>query len=350
MATTIEISNLSKSYTKGKQVLRPLDLTIQGGELFFLLGPSGCGKSTLLRILSGLLEPDAGSHIAFNGQDITNLPPEKRRAAMVFQNYALWPHLTVFENVAFGLKAAKKPASEVKKAVMEALELVKLTEFAERKIPSLSGGQQQRVALARAIAVKPAVLLLDEPLSNLDARLRDAMRTEIHRIVKASQLTAVYVTHDRKEALATADRLAVLHNGVLQQCGTPRQMYLQPANAFVAEFLGETNILSATILPNGKLSTPIGELTTAQAVNFPADTQVKVLFRPEQLIESTNSNAMNVFDAQIVGETYLGEYSSYTLKSGETQLKYTRLSPPENAVNNKLKLSIPAAGLCVVKE
>ena len=225
--TKVTISGLCKAYQPEHPILQSLDLTIASGELFFLLGPSGCGKSTLLRILAGLITPDRGT-IRFNDTDVTALPPEKRQATMVFQNYALWPHLTVFENVAFGLRVAGADNRTIKREVAAALDLVRLGDCADRRTPSLSGGQQQRVALARALAVNPAVLLLDEPLSNLDARLRDEMRLEIRRITKERGLTAIYVTHDRREALSMADRMAVLEGGRISQMGRPDELYRRP--------------------------------------------------------------------------------------------------------------------------
>ena len=193
----VELKGISKAYTPGKPVLHPLDLTVNPGELFFLLGPSGCGKSTLLRLLAGFISPDSGT-ILFDGKDISATAPEKRNTGLVFQNYALWPHMTVFENVAFGLDTRKIRGEERKRKVNDALNMVQMNDFADRKPASLSGGQQQRVALARALAFRPGLLLLDEPLSNLDAKLRDSMRIEIRRICKEAGLTAIYVTHDRK--------------------------------------------------------------------------------------------------------------------------------------------------------
>ena len=238
------IEKLTKSYDGSTQVLNGVDLHIASGEMVFLLGPSGCGKSTLLRILAGLVNADSG-RILFDGCDIMSLPPEKRRAAMVFQNYALWPHLNVFENVAFGLRMEKRPAAEIEKRVMEALEQVQMSHYVRGAVTQLSGGQQQRVALARALAVDPALLLLDEPLSNLDANLRDTMRKEIKRICSERNLTALYVTHDRREALSMADRAGVMHNGKLTQIGTPDEIYNHPSNGFTARFLGDVNHLPA---------------------------------------------------------------------------------------------------------
>ena len=239
----VTIEKLTKSYDGTTRVLDGVDLHINQGELVFMLGPSGCGKSTLLRILAGLVPADSGT-ISFDGRNIMSLPPEKRRAAMVFQNYALWPHLTVFENVAFGLRMEKRPKQEIELRVTEALEQVRMREFAKSAVTRLSGGQQQRVALARALAVDPALLLLDEPLSNLDANLRDTMRREIKRICTERKLTALYVTHDRREALSMADRAGVMHKGKLSQIGTPDEIYNHPADGFTARFLGDVNRLA----------------------------------------------------------------------------------------------------------
>ena len=319
MSVSISIAGIAKSYVKGKTVLAPLDLEIAAGEFFFLLGPSGCGKSTLLRILSGLLEADGGS-ISFNGRRIDGLDPEKRRAAMVFQNYALWPHLSVYENVAFGLKSAKIPKKEIREKVMEALELVRMADYADRRVPSLSGGQQQRVALARAVVVSPAVLLLDEPLSNLDARLRDVMRAEIRRVTKERGLTAIYVTHDRKEAMAMADRMAVLNEGKLAQVGTPEELYRNPATRFVAEFLGDVNFFPAEIAD--------GKATCAQGVfELAADNAFcgrgTLAFRPESLRPAEAGDTKNRLRARVVERIYAGESTQYLLDAGGVEVRYS---------------------------
>ncbi len=211
------------------------DLLIEPGELFFLLGASGCGKTTLLRCIAGLETPTSGA-IHFGDRDVTNMPPHKREAAMVFQSYALWPHLTVGQNIAFGLEERKVPKPEIKRRVEEALEMVQLPGYGDRSIDQMSGGQQQRVSLARALVVKPKCLLLDEPLSNLDAQLRVEMRREIRRIVKENGLTGIYVTHDQEEALAMADRMAVLTRGKIGQIGTPEEIYRAPAQRLRREF------------------------------------------------------------------------------------------------------------------
>ncbi len=229
------------------QALADISLKVESGEMFFLLGASGCGKTTLLRCIAGLEIPTSGK-ILFGNQEVTKMPPHKREAAMVFQSYALWPHLTVGQNIAFGLEERKVPKAEIKRRVDEALEMVKLPGFGERSIDQMSGGQQQRVSLARALVVKPKCLLLDEPLSNLDAQLRVEMRREIRRIVKENGLTGIYVTHDQEEALAMADRMAVLHAGTISQVGAPETIYRSPRSAYVANFIGETNLISGNVL------------------------------------------------------------------------------------------------------
>src|SRR5687767_13827597 len=243
--TEVVLERVTKTF--GATVaLADVDLRVASGELFFLLGPSGCGKSTLLRLIAGLLEP-TGGRILFNGKDVTPLRTESRNAVMCFQSYALWPHMTVEENVRFGLEVRKTPAAEQAKRVAEAIRLVQLDALAQRKPNQLSGGQQQRVALARALVVKPDCLLLDEPLSNLDAKLRLDMRSEIRRICRTAGLTAIYVTHDQKEALSIADRMAILNHGKIEQIGKPQDLYRRPDSRFIANFMGESNFLDAHV-------------------------------------------------------------------------------------------------------
>ncbi|HIO19477.1 MAG TPA: ABC transporter ATP-binding protein, partial [Phycisphaerales bacterium] len=239
--TAIALRGLTKKY-ESTLAVDAIDLTIESGELFFLLGPSGCGKTTLLRMLAGFIDPTAGN-ILFGDKEVTHTPPNKRNTGMVFQSYALWPHMTVVQNVGYGLKIRKNSATQQRKKAIEALEVVHMGHLAERKPNELSGGQQQRVALARAIVVEPDVLLLDEPLSNLDAKLRLEMRSEIRRICTNIGMTTVYVTHDQKEALSIADRLAILKDGQVMQVGTPKEIYQAPVTQFVAEFIGETNFV-----------------------------------------------------------------------------------------------------------
>jgi iron(III) transport system ATP-binding protein len=294
-----------------------VSLEIRPGELFFLLGPSGCGKTTLLRMVAGFIDPTSGT-IAFDGRDVTRTPPNKRNTGMVFQSYALWPHMTVAQNVAFGLEVRRVAGEERARRVGEALAAVHMDGFAQRKPNQLSGGQQQRVALARALVVRPDVLLLDEPLSNLDARLRIELRSEIRRICKESGITTVYVTHDQKEALSMADRVAILDRGRVIQLGPPAELYQRPATRFVAEFLGETNVLPGTAstgTPPTRVDTAAGVLLAAQR---PPTTAVLVSIRPEALrlrrapgVASEES----VIRGRLAEATYLGETTQYRIEA-----------------------------------
>lgn len=236
----LQLVNVSKSFGR-TQVLRNLNLVVHDRELLVLLGPSGCGKTTLLRIIGGLIEPDTGS-IVLRGKDITNLPAHKRDMGFVFQHYALFPHMTVAKNVAFGLRMRGLPSKEIERRVAEILQTVQLAGLEQRRIAQLSGGQQQRVALARALVLKPSLLLLDEPLSNLDAKLRTAVRVEIAQIQKQLGITTVFVTHDQIEAMTMGDRIVLMKDGVVQQAGPPLEIYDRPSNIFVAEFVGSPSM------------------------------------------------------------------------------------------------------------
>lgn len=263
----IEVINLTKSFGQVR-ALDSVSLSISSGEMFFLLGPSGCGKTTLLRILAGLEKPDSGT-IRFAGRDIADLPPHERGAPMVFQNYALWPHLTVKENIAFGLVERRIAGAEIEKRVRDVMEQVELGGMAARMPGQLSGGQQQRVVLARALVLNPGIILLDEPLSNLDAKLRLEMREAIEKLHKSSGITFIYVTHDQVEALSLADRMAVMSAGKINAMGTPADLYHRPPNTFCAEFLGEANRIPCNVLAaEGNLirvSTPFGEWLVASS-------------------------------------------------------------------------------------
>jgi iron(III) transport system ATP-binding protein len=245
----VELRGIGLAYG-GTPVLKDIDLVVQPGEFFALLGPSGSGKSTLLRVLAGFAAPQAGS-VLLDGEDISRVPPWQRDIGMVFQNYALWPHMTVAQNVAFGLEERRLPRAEVARRAAAALALVGLAELGARRPSQLSGGQQQRVALARTIAIEPKVLLLDEPLSNLDAKLRVHMRAELLALQRKLGITTIFVTHDQEEALSIADRVAVLEGGVIQQVGTPMDLYDDPANRFIANFVGSINIIPGTLVPSG---------------------------------------------------------------------------------------------------
>ncbi|CAN5667177.1 ABC transporter ATP-binding protein [soil metagenome] len=245
----LRLDALSKNFGSTVAVSE-LSLELEEGEFLSLLGPSGCGKTTTLRMIAGFERPDSG-RILLDGSDITRLPPQKRRTGMVFQSYALFPHLNVFENVAFGLRAQGTPTADLSRRVSRALARVDLSGYENRSVQALSGGQQQRVALARAMAPEPPLLLLDEPLSNLDAALRERTRVELRSLLKEFGITAVFVTHDQEEAFGLSDRIAVLNHGLLQQLGTAEQLYDQPANAFVASFVGRANFIPGRITERG---------------------------------------------------------------------------------------------------
>jgi spermidine/putrescine transport system ATP-binding protein len=280
------LKHLSKTYS-GNLVLSDFNLTIYDGEFFTLLGPSGCGKTTVLRMIAGLEQADIGEiHLA--GEEISLLPAEKRPVNTVFQSYALFPHMTVFDNVAFGLKMSGVAKNEIKTRVLEALEMVRLGDFAERKPLQLSGGQQQRVAIARAVVNRPKLLLLDESLSALDYKLRQQMQLELKRLQRKLGITFVYVTHDQEEALSMSDRVVVMHKGMVQQLGTPREIYEQPANLFVAKFIGEINQLDGEIVAvDGNHEYEVNvegmQWTLHAEHNFKVGDRVNVLLRPEDL-------------------------------------------------------------------
>lgn len=332
---SISIQNLSKSFG-AQSVLREVNLEIAEGELFFLLGPSGCGKTTLLRHIAGFYQPNAG-RIFFGEDDVTELPAHKRGTGMMFQSYALWPHLNVAQNVAFGLEERNRPQPEIEKRVEQALELVKLSGLGSRKISQLSGGQQQRVALARALVIRPRCLLLDEPLSNLDAKLRQEMRSEIRRICKEFGLTGIYVTHDRDEALSMADRLAVMDAGQLAQVGTPQEVYRNPASRMVAEFIGETNLIEAKVLqPHSnkgfyRVGTSLGQhLARPNRLDWQpmAGTRIMISVRPEALTFATLAEPSNAFFGHIIDTHYLGTTAQYELEMANgLKMKVCEMNP-----------------------
>jgi len=271
----VQVENVRKTYGE-VEALKGVCLGFKSGRLTAILGPSGCGKTTLLRSIAGFIEVDVG-RILFDGEEVTGLPPQRRGTAMVFQNYALWPHMTIFENVAYGLRLQKVPATEIRRRVLKVLALVEIGNLADvesRKPSALSGGQQQRVALARALVVEPKVLLMDEPLSNLDAKVRQRLRGELRRLQKQVGITAIYVTHDQEEALALADTVVLMDQGTIVQTGTPQEIYLKPTTAFVAEFLGVSNQLKGEAA-DGKL------VVAGQAIPYAgaARGRVAVIFR-----------------------------------------------------------------------
>ena len=315
--TPIAIRDVSKRFNQTLAVDH-VTLEIAAGELFFLLGPSGCGKTTLLRILAGFVQPDQGS-IHFGAQDITNLPPRARDAGMVFQSYALWPHMSVGKNVAYGLSVRGMAVAEIKQRVDQALKMVRMEGFGDRRPNELSGGQQQRVALARAIASEPAVLLLDEPLSNLDARLREDMRHEIKTLVRRLDTTTLYVTQDQLEALSMSDRVALVNDGVIVQEGAPRDVYLRPADAFVANFLGRTNLVDGRIadVDAGTVETRWGILRCGLPRSAETGSVVTGGFRPESVVLSEGtSRTEDGLRGKIASASFVGDAVEYQIDLG----------------------------------
>jgi len=276
----IQFKNIVKKFD-GQLVLKGINLDIYENEFVTLLGPSGCGKTTLLRILGGFLQPDEGN-VIFDGEDISNLPPYKRDLNTVFQKYALFPHMNVYDNVAFGLKIKKEPKDIIYQKVMRMLKLVGLEDFSKRSVHEMSGGQQQRVAIARALVNEPKVLLLDEPLGALDAKLRKGMQRELKKIQKEVGITFVFVTHDQEEALTMSDTVVVMSEGRIQQIGTPIDVYNEPKNAFVADFIGESNILDGVFLEDYKVRFS-GRTFPCVDKGFPPRVQVDVVVRPEDV-------------------------------------------------------------------
>ena len=320
----IRVVNLYKDFSNRHgmhQAVRGADFEVHEGEIFMLLGPSGCGKTTTLRCIAGLEQPDDGEiwidgQMVFGRHGETIVPVYKRGVGMVFQSYAIWPHLTVFENVAYPLiyGVNKIPKRQVKERVQKALSLVGLSGFEDRPAPLLSGGQQQRVSLARGLVYEPKVLLLDEPLSNLDAKLRAEMRVELRALMKRLKITAVYVTHDQEEALVLSDRVAVMHAGQIRQIGTPRDIYVSPASDVVAGFIGTANLLQAKVeqVPangdQGTVTTALGKLTCALPASLSVGAPVTVMFRPEDIIINDSSPRCgdNIFPATIEEAMFVG--------------------------------------------
>lgn len=312
MSVGIHFEHIVKKY--GENVIIPdLNLDVKEGEFFTLLGPSGCGKTTLLRMVAGFNSIEGGT-IAFNGKVINDIAPNKRNIGMVFQNYAVFPHMTVRENVAFGLENRHLPKKEIKQRVDEILETVKITQYADRLPERLSGGQQQRVALARAIVIKPDVLLMDEPLSNLDAKLRVEMRSVIRHTQKSVGITTVYVTHDQEEAMAISDRIAVMKDGVIQHVGTPRDIYQRPKNVFVATFIGRTNIVNAHV-KDGIITFADGYHEHIDALDKAAEQDVRCSIRPEEFIICKDGT--DGIHGTVQECTYLGLNTHYTIDTDQ---------------------------------
>lgn len=333
----IIIKDAVKKYGE-KTVIKSVNLEIQDGEFFTLLGPSGCGKTTLLRMIAGFNSIEGGEFY-FNDTLINNMDPSKRNIGMVFQNYAVFPNMTVRGNIEFGLKERKVPKDEMDERVEKILDIMKIREYADRKPQNLSGGQQQRVALARAIVIEPDVLLMDEPLSNLDAKLRVDLREEIRRIQKEIGITTVYVTHDQEEAMAVSDRIAVMKDGVIEQCDKPRKIYHKPNNMFVASFIGTNNVLSGNYdADNKEIIIDSGEKFSYDLGNQPSQ-RVKLSIRPEDFRLDPNGDVeVKINDEVFLGSTmhYNVELKDKTLLNIMEESKFEEIS----RVNTDTKLRI----------
>jgi iron(III) transport system ATP-binding protein len=353
----IEIAGVSKSFGSF-QALRDITLSIAEREFVTFLGPSGCGKTTMLRTLAGFIAPDCGT-IHVGGNLISSpdgiVPPEMRRMGMVFQNYAVWPHMSVFENVAFGLRISRVPSDAITERVMRTLDAVGLKGLEDRHPGQLSGGQLQRVALARSLVVEPSILLLDEPLSNLDAKLRERMRTEIKALQRRTGITFVYVTHDQAEAMALSDRIVVFNKGTIQQVGTPRDVYVSPANLFVADFMGLVNKLPGTVIARERelARVQVGTMVIEAQLkeDFDASGDVIIAIRPEALTlgKPERATASNVFRGTLVDSTFLGNIVEHHIDVGGNVLRVQMGRRHTLTPGVSLELSVPVTECVVMK-
>jgi len=342
----VEIRNVDKTFGS-LQVLRACSLTMSRGEVVSLLGPSGCGKTTLLRCIAGFVVPEQGE-IVIDGEDVTLVPPNRRRVGFVFQSYALFPHLTVFQNVAYGLNVRRRPRSEIAARVRAALDLVALSEFADRYPAQLSGGQQQRVALARVFILEPEILLLDEPFNALDAKLRGTMQVELRKLVKRLGMTSIFVTHDQTEALTLSDRIAVMGAGTIEQLSEPLQVYDTPATTYVAGFIGSTNLLRRRVED--------GRVELARGVTLPAafKGEVSVVLRPENLLLSEPSapGVAPAWEGTVSFVRPLGATVEYEVELGDHEaLRVLDLREPHErpfAVGARVVVTLRNLEACVV--
>ena len=333
-AKEVKLVDLTKTFTtstRGKvNAVQQVNLTINPGEFVTLLGPSGCGKTTILRMIAGFEMPTEGK-IIIDGEDVIAKTPDKRGLGMVFQNYALFPHLNVFDNIAYGLKLQKCEKNETVRRVSEGLKVVKMDDFAERVPAQMSGGQQQRVALVRALVLRPGVLLFDEPLSNLDAKLRLHMRDEIRRIQKETGITSIYVTHDQSEAMAMSDKVVILKDGIIQQVGTPEEVYQVPANEFVANFIGKANFINGVI--KSKTDTSVEVDIEGVRYSIPKKTKwnvgdtIEMVVRPEAVEVGKGD-----FKAKVVKSVYMGVCQDYWVNFQGKELEFSDYNPSAKTV------------------
>jgi ABC-type Fe3+/spermidine/putrescine transport system ATPase subunit len=351
----LTLTNLTKAYGN-TVVVDQLNLSLRPGEFVSLLGPSGCGKTTTLRMIAGFITPSAGS-IEMNGRLMSSasasLPPEKRKMSMIFQSYALWPNMTVAQNVAFGLKMRKVAKDEIKRRVEQILQVVQLGHLAERYPNELSGGQQQRVSLARALVVKPEILLLDEPLSNLDANLREEMRSEIRRLHDEFGITSIYVTHDQSEAMTTSDRIAVMNKGRIEQIDDPQTLYGRPKTRYVAEFIGRSNILDGQTHGNDvtfkDFAVPVARLDACGAVRT---TEFSLRTQNIALHDSCPSGDRVILSGNITQRSFLGEAWDYAFQSDASELRLRINSPPRSVfdVGQKVWLEIDPSHIVPIQD
>lgn len=355
----LRLENLVKRFGKTTAVDH-IDLEIEDGEIMTLLGPSGCGKTTTLRSIAGFLIPEEGE-IYLGDRRVTDLPPEKRDIGFVFQNYALWPHMTVHNNLAFGLRMKRVPKSKIRTRVAKALDMVRLSEFGDRYPRQLSGGQQQRIALARALVIEPTILLLDEPLSNLDAQLREEMRFEIRELQNNLGITAVYVTHDQAEALALSDRIAVMNKGVITQIGTPKQIYNQPSNRFVAGFIGLSSFVEGIVTQLDQAKA-YAVITTSDQVNIrvPGDNlathqKATLAIRPEHITLRYDASVpvpedANLLDGEVIRAAYLGEVIDYWIGIGDWILRVHTGTDKVLKPEDKIQVIVPPEQITLIPE
>ncbi|HLR51878.1 MAG TPA: ABC transporter ATP-binding protein [Candidatus Avamphibacillus sp.] len=354
---SVKLENITKKFAN-TTAIEDINVHIKNGEFFTFLGPSGCGKTTTLRVIAGFYLPSSGK-VFFDHEEVTAMKPNKRNIGMVFQNYALFPHMTVFENIAFGLQVRKFSRKKIKEKVERAQEFVRLEGLENRKITELSGGQQQRVALARAIVIEPDILLLDEPLSNLDAKLREETRIEIKRLQVELGITTVYVTHDQDEAMAMSDRIMVMKDGQVQQIGTPQEIYNQPANYFVASFIGESNTFRATIqeVRDETVVVDIGEGVILEGlrknhspdVTFTEGESIQLSIRPEIIEIGKDENAL---EGTVILTEFSGVSMKYIVKVGDYELHVMTINTGSNILNrgDSITLSIPKNGIYFMNE
>lgn len=343
----VDLKDIRVSYDGKSNILEELNISMEKGELVSLLGPSGCGKTTTLRVIAGLIEPNDGEFI-LDETDLTKVPVHKRNFGMVFQSYALFPHLTVKENVGFGLKLRKESKEQIATKVAEILKVCGLEEYGDRYTKQLSGGQRQRVALARALVIEPKLLLLDEPLSNLDAKLRVNMRIEIKRIQQQLGITTVFVTHDQEECFSISDKVAVMNKGVIEQYASPEEIYSNPKTEFVARFIGFENFFALTKLDEQTYQTSAGDQLTATR-SFEGSNPTGTI-RPDdiEIVETTNSSAKNQITGKVLVRTFLGKSYQYEIETSVGTLLVNGYGTTVYEVGDSLTLHIPATKLVLV--